>query len=123
MMRFHITLHPQIADDRAPLVPEKQGAGLSLNGELLDLAILGDGDTLPAGAIDHPLLRYAEIRRVGDVIEVDALLFPISPSQTDPAACFPEPILVTDDGPIQLPPQAPEPEVAESEGDSDADQH
>ena len=126
MTKFHIHLNPQCADGWRPVELEKRGAALLLSGEALDLAFLGDGDTLPAGAIDHPLLRGAEIRRVGEMIEIDALLFPISLSQTDPAACFPEPILVTTDGPIQLPPQAPpvpEPKTPITEEASDADQH
>lgn len=124
-MNWEISLSPVVFDAPEQLDLATHGAVLSVNGAELDLSFLADGDTLPAGAIDHPLLQGAEIRRLGGVIEIDGLLFPISPSQTDPAACFPEPIIATGDGPIPLPPQfppepAPEPEQPE---ESNADQH
>ena len=126
-MNWKITLSPQCVDtpDRLALVAD--GAVLSINGAALDLSFLADGDTLPAGAIDHPLLQRSEIRCHGGQIEIDGLLFPISLNQTDPAACFPEPIIVTGDGPIPLPPQfPPEPEPApepEQPEEPNADQH
>ncbi len=125
MTTFKLNLCPVAVADPEPMAIALIGRALSINGAALDLSFLADGDTVPAGAIDHPLLQRAEVRRQGDQIEIDGLLFPISLSQTDPAACFPEPIIVTGDGPIQLPPQfspepAPEPEQPE---EPNADQY
>ncbi|WP_341667331.1 hypothetical protein [Alcaligenes sp. SDU_A2] len=126
-MNWNMILSPQGCDSPQALVLAAHGATLLINGAVLDLSFLGDGDTLPAGAIDHPLLQSAEIRRQGDTIEIDGLLFPISLNQTDPTACFPEPIFVTGDGPITLPPQfPPEPEPTpepEQQDAPNADQH
>lgn len=126
-MNIKLVLHPRACDNLTPTLLERAGEALFIYSRRLDLSFLADGDTLRRGAIDHPLLRGAEIRRVGDVIEIDGLLFPISLNQTDPAACFPEPIIVTGDGPIPLPPQfPPEPEPApepEQPEEPNADQH
>lgn len=126
-MNWKITLTPQCVDTPAALDLVSDGATVSINDADLDLSFLGDGDTLPRGAIDHPLLQGAEIRRQGDQIEIDGLLFSISLNQTDSAACFPEPITVTGDGPIPLPPQfPPEPEPTpepEQPEEPNANQH
>lgn len=125
-MNIKICLKPQCVDDWEQLALVREGTMLGINGAGLDLSFLAEGDTLPAGSIDHPLLHGAEIRCRGDVIEIDALLFQISPACTDPAACFPKPILASEDGPIQLPPQASpvsEPETTDPEEEPHADQH
>ena len=105
MMNWIIKLSPQCVDAPEILVLSAHGARLSINEDVLELSLLEDGDILSADAIDHPLLRGSEIRRRGDVIEIDAMLFPISLDQTDAAACFPEPIIATQDGLIPLPSQ------------------
>ena len=127
MTIFKLNLCPVAVANPEPMLIVLTGRALTINGAALDLSFLGDGDTLPAGAIDHALLQRAEIRCHGGQIEIDGLLYPISLNQTDPAACFPEPILVTEDGPISLPPQfPPEPEPApepEQPEEPNANQH
>lgn len=126
-MNWEIILSPLCVDAPEPLSLSVNGAVLTANGAALDLSLLADGDTLPSGAIEHPLFLGAEIHRHGGLIEVYGLQFPISLNQTDSAACFPEPITVTGDGPIPLPPQfPPEPEPApqpEQPEEPNADQH
>lgn len=105
-----ITLSPQVPSGEVVVLRiERQGAVLVLNGEPLDLSFMAPGDTLPAGAIDHPLLTNAEIKRTDDGLEIDGLLFHIDAMQTDPAACFPDPVIITHDGVVALPAQTPPP--------------
>jgi|SRR5690625_516854 len=78
----------------------KLGDALEINGATFDFSQLGEGETLPASAIDSEWF-------VGDVSRVDgelhlALLLPHGPNASE-AERFPEPIHVTEDGPIQLP--------------------
>lgn len=127
-MIITLKLSPQIpCGEVIPLVVERKGATITINGDALDLSFMQPGDSLPAGAIDHPLLESAAIERNTTGLLIGGLIFPISAGQTDPAACFPEPILVTEDGPIPLPPQfppepqpTPEPDHLE---EPNADQH
>lgn len=138
-MNFNITLSPQVPVGAVQEVSlERLGTILKINEEELDLSFMSPGDVLPAGAIDHPLLKQATITRQADHIEIDQLLFPIAADQTDPAACFPEPVAVDEDGPVvlpaQFPPPAPEPEMPpetdfetnlepDMKEETDADQH
>ncbi len=109
-MNFIIKLSPQV-----PVGPvqalhlERLGEILKINGEDLDLSFLSPGDHLPAGAIEHPVLKDATITRHADYIQIDQLLFQIAADQADPTACFPELIQITEDGPVILPPQLPPP--------------
>lgn len=127
-MKMTLNLRPQVPiGEVRTLVVERQGQTLRLNSESLDLSFMRPGDYLPAGSIEHPLLGGASVIRDETGILIDGLLFHIAVDQADAAACFPEPILVTEDGPIPLPPQfPPEPEpVSESDHleEPNADQH
>lgn len=113
---YEIKLIPQVRDD-IQLALERRGDLILVNGVEFDLSFLSDGDELPASAIEHDLLRTGIISRRGAVISCD-ILFPISSEQTDSAACFPQPILVMDDGPIQLPPPFP-PALEHQEGQNE----
>ncbi|USY23936.1 hypothetical protein NIZ92_11435 [Alcaligenes sp. 1735tsa3] len=105
-----IILSPQVrSGDLEVLRLERQGSVLVLNGEPLELSFMGPGDHLPAGAIDHPLLLGAEIKCTAEGLEIDGLLFHIDAQQTDPAACFPDPVIITHDGVVALPAQTPPP--------------
>ena len=138
-MDFIIKLSPQVPVGAVQeLYLERLGNVLKINEDELDLSFMSLGDVLPAGAIDHPILKQATITRGADSIQIDQVLFHIAADQTDPAACFPEPILVTQNGPValpsQFPPPAPEPELPpepdfetdlapEMKEETDADQH
>lgn len=94
-----INLHPIVSV--AQLTLSVTGDILTINGEDLDLSVLNEGDTLPAGAVDHDFLRAYEITRSGGDLHV-GILFPIRPDAGD-AARFPQPIHVTTNGPVTLP--------------------
>lgn len=109
-MIMTLKLSPQIpCGEAVPLVVERRGQALVLNGEVLDLSFMSPGDLLPVGAIDHPLLKSATIERNETGLLIDGLLFHIAANQTDPAACFPEPVIISHDGVVALPAQAPAP--------------
>jgi len=106
---MQITLSPVRLDET--LTAFRAGDVLTLNGEAFDFGPLPEGATLPAEAIDSDWI-------VGPVSRIDCelhltLRLPhgANPSQ---AVAFPEPIHVTEDGPIALPfDPEPEPEVIE----------
>ena len=97
---FTLTLAPQVSL-RSALTVAVAGETLIVCGDAIDLSPLGEGDILPGEAIDHPSIAD-KIRREGGVIQV-TLLFPIRADAPE-AARFPEPITVTADGPVTLPP-------------------
>ena len=106
---MHITLSPTRTD--TPLTASRAGDTLTLNGEAFDFAPLGEGETLPADAIDSEWIA-------GDVTRTDGTLHITlrlphganAPEETR----FPEPIIDPPDGEIALPPHSnPEPEDVE----------
>lgn len=138
-MNFIIKLCPQVPVGMVQKISlERSGTILKINQEELDLSFMSPGDVLPAGAIEHPLLKQASVTRHADSVEIDQLLFHIAADQTDSSACFPEPIVISEDGvvalPAQSPPPAPIPELpseadfetspeSEIKEETDADQH
>lgn len=95
---MHITLSPVRLDET--LTASRAGDVLTLNGETFDFGPLPEGATLPAAAIDSDWV-------VGDVARLDGelhltLRLPHGPNPSR-AVAFPEPIHVTEDGPIPLP--------------------
>jgi hypothetical protein len=99
-MTWHIRLSPIRMDGAITL--SAAGDVLTINGEDLDLSAMEDGDVLPGGAVDHPLVSPVDpINREGGVIDI-TLLLPIGWPAPE-AARFAEPITVTEDGPIALP--------------------
>ena len=110
---MHIILSPTRTD--APLVASRAGDTLTLNGETFDFSPLGEGETLPADAIESEWI-------VGDVARTDGVLHLTlrlphganAPEETR----FPEPISDPPDGEIALPPyeiEDPEPEEPEDD--------
>ena len=102
-----IILSPIRTDET--LTASRDGEMLTLNGETFDFSPLGEGETLPADAIDSPWI-------VGDVTRTDGALHITlrlphganAPEETR----FPEPIIDPPDGEIALPPHSlPELEV------------
>lgn len=95
---MHITWSPVRLDET--LTAFRAGEVLTINGEAFDFGPLPEGATLPAEAIDSPWI-------VGPVSRIDGelhmtLRLPHGPNPSQ-AVAFPEPIHVTEDGPIPLP--------------------
>jgi hypothetical protein len=95
---MHITLSPVRLDET--LTASRTGDVLTLNGAAFDFGPLPEDATLPAEAIDSPWI-------VGPVSRIDGelhltLRLPHGPNPRH-AVAFPEPIHVTEDGPIPLP--------------------
>ena len=95
---MNITLSPQLRND--PLEVSICGDALTLNGVELDFSQLPEGATLPRSAIDCPWVA-GDVQRIDGVLQV-SLLLPIAADASN-AARFPQPITVTQDGPVELP--------------------
>ena len=93
-----INLSAQRRDDTLSL--NKQGETLTINGESFDFSQLADGATLPREAINCQWV-CGDVERINGELIIPILL-PHGPNASD-AARFPEPITVTEDGPIALP--------------------
>ncbi len=93
-----INLSPVRSDSR--IFVAVNGNAISINGDVFDFSPLQEGDTLPRQAIDSPWFA-GDVKRVDGVLHV-ALVFPHG-AYADEAACFPVPITVIQDGPVQLP--------------------
>lgn len=93
-----ITLSPQRRDDT--LTVFKVGDALVLNGEVLDFGPLPEGGTLPFGSVNNPWVA-SDVNRINGQIEVSIIL-PCA-AGASPSACFPAPIITTQDGPVELP--------------------
>ena len=76
------------------------GDVLTLNGEAFDFGSLPEGATLPAEAIDSPWIT-GPVSRINGELHL-TLRLPHGPNPSR-AVAFPEPIHVTQDGPIALP--------------------
>lgn len=89
------------------------GDTITLNGVDLDFSLLGEGDVLPAAAIDSPWIA-SDVTRVGGEISL-TLCLPHganAPHETRFPAAFDVPMTVMV-GHVPLPPYEAEPEVAE----------
>lgn len=93
-----IKLSPQRRDDE--LVVIKKGAVLTVNGEDFDFSRMGDGDTLPYGAINS--IWFVDAVEVIDNQLVLTLLFP-NPFNYSQAQAFPQPLHDVPDGVVQFP--------------------
>ena len=94
-----INLSPQRRDDELPTIT-LAGTILSINGDELDLSDIPNGATYPNAGELNPWL-VGSIENVDGDFELTVLL----PHGPDPsqAVAFPEPIIVTTDGPVELP--------------------
>ena len=101
---MHITLSPVRMDET--LTASRKGAGLTLNGIDFDFTQLPEGGTLPAEAIASDWISGPMSRIDGELHLT--LRLPHGPNPSRKVA-FPEPIHVTENGPIPLP-FDPEPE-------------
>ena len=96
---MHIKLSPQRRDDT--LTVSRQGDTLIINGQTFDLWAIPDGATLPADAIDCEYI-ISDVERIDGVLHL-TLVLPHGANAPEETR-FPEPILVTEDGEIELPP-------------------
>ncbi|MTZ15112.1 hypothetical protein GNE00_15280 [Pseudomonas sp. JL972] len=95
---MHIALSPARLDE--PLAASRAGDVLTLNGVAFDFGPLPEGATLPAEAIDSPWIVGPVSRINGELHLTLRLPHGANPSR---AVAFPEPVTVTEDGPIALP--------------------
>jgi len=96
---MQITLSPVRIDTQLTVV--RSGDTLTLNGEAFDFSDLPDGATLPRHAIDSKWFA-------GDVMRIDGdlhimLVLPHGPNAPE-ATCFPQPITLTKNGTVDMPP-------------------
>ena len=99
-MTIHITLIPQRRDDSYSL--SVAGEVLTIDGEALDLSVIPEGATLPAGAVDCRWIA-GPIRREGGDLHLSMIL-PHGPAPPEAmAVAHPEPLSVATDGPVALP--------------------
>lgn len=76
------------------------GDAVHLNGEVYDFSPLPEGGELPAGAIPGEVFFGVISRQNGEIYLTMKL--PVD-SDSSEEARFPEPIHVTEDGPVELP--------------------
>lgn len=93
-----VTLSPVRMDETLTAI--RDGDVLTLNGETFDFTQLPDGGTLPAEAIASEWIIGPVSRINGDLHLTLRLPHGPNPSR---AVAFPEPVMVTQDGPIALP--------------------
>lgn len=93
-----LTLSPQRRDDM--LLVAIAGDVLAINGQPFDFTPLTEGATLPRASIDCHWIA-GDVQRIDGVLQVP-LLLPIAADASN-AARFPQPITVTQDGPVELP--------------------
>ena len=93
-----VIFSPQRRDDVLTL--SKSGDALTVNGTVYDFSQLPNGATLPREAINCQWVCGDVERTNGELII--PILLPHGPNASE-AARFPEPITVTEDGPILLP--------------------
>lgn len=96
---MHLTLSPMCRPDQLTL--HRVGDVLTVNGEVLDFTDLPEGATLPRAAVACDWLA-SDVTREGGVIRL-ALVLPHgsgAPHETR----FPAPLVLTEDGPVNLPP-------------------
>jgi hypothetical protein len=104
---MQITLSP-IRHDTA-LTLHRAGDVLTLNGVAYDLSGIPEGATLPRDAVACDWLA-SDIERIGGVLHL-TLLLPHGADAPE-ATRFPAPLVLTGDGPVELPPyENPQPEV------------
>ncbi|WP_045158764.1 hypothetical protein [Stutzerimonas stutzeri] len=93
-----ISLSPKLLSES--LAASLQGDVLVLNGVAFDFTQLPEGATLPAEAIDSEWIS-APVSRIDGELHL-TLRLPHGPNPSQ-AVAFPEPVHVTEDGPIPLP--------------------
>jgi hypothetical protein len=99
-----ITLLPVRGDE--PLKIDKLASALIVNGETFDFAFMNEGDTLSRAAVSGDWLA-SDVTLIDGELRM-SVVFPHGRNASN-ASLFPDPITVTQDGAIALPPyDAPE---------------
>jgi hypothetical protein len=96
---MRITLSPVRLD--TPMTLQRHGDVLTINGEEFDFGGLPEGAVLPAVAVASPMLA-GDVTRVSGVLSL-TLILPhgaMAPQDT----LFPDLLILTGDGPVDLPP-------------------
>ena len=96
---MQITLAP--VRDETPLVLERSGDTLVLNGDILDLSTIPEGAELPVEAVDSPYIA-GPIRRENNVLFL-TLALPHGADAPDETR-YPAVLVLDEDGPVSLPP-------------------
>lgn len=96
---MRISFSPMRRDDTLTL-EKTSGDRLRINGELFNFNPLEDGDTIPEGVIPCEWI-VGPVERIDGEVRVTIVL-PHGPNPSH-AVAFPEPITVSDDGPIDIP--------------------
>ncbi|WP_309086376.1 hypothetical protein [Chelativorans sp.] len=105
---MRISFSPQRRWATALVVEKTSGDRLRINGELFNFNAIPDGGTIPAGEIPCEWI-VGPVERIDGEVRV-TLILPHGPNPSH-AVAFPEPITVTEDGPIEVP-SDPEPSMA-----------
>ena len=95
---MYIKLSPQRSDNALNLA--KEADTLIINGEAFDFTALPEGATLPKDAINSDVI-ISDVERIDGVLHLTVLL-PHGANAPE-STRFPQPITVTQDGPITLP--------------------
>ena len=100
-----LTFTPMRRDDQ--LVLSKSGDTLTINGETFDLSGITEGATLPRDAVACDWLA-SDIDRVGGALHLTLILILILPhgDHAPQETLFPQPVTITTDGPVNLPPHS-----------------
>ncbi|MBA8846279.1 hypothetical protein FHW02_004369 [Ochrobactrum sp. RH1CCR137] len=96
---MRIFLSPQRSDTELTL--SAHGDVLIINGDALDFSDLPDGGEYPPEAIDNPFV-VGTVTRVNGEIQITVLM-PYSNPNPPQTVSFPAPIVVSKNGPIDLP--------------------
>lgn len=96
---MHISFSP-IRRDEVLEVSKSSGDRIRINGELFNFNSLPDGATIPHGVVPCEWIT-GPVERIDGEIHL-TLLLPHGPKPSA-AVAFPEPITVTEDGPVTIP--------------------
>lgn len=97
---MQIKLSPRLRRGSETLTVARKGSALIINSQTFNFSQLAEGETLPHDAIDSEWF-LGDVTRIGGELHL-TLLLPHGPNSSE-AERFPEPIHVTEDGPIKLP--------------------
>lgn len=96
---MRISFAPQRRDDTLT-IEQTTTDRLRINGELFNFATMEDGDVIPSGTIPCDWIA-GPVKKIDGEVRL-TLILPNGPNPSQ-AVAFPEPITVTEDGPIALP--------------------